>query len=158
MGNIVPRPGIESMSLTFQVSVLPLNHVTFHHYTLMSSLCAHFPVYAAPCLRGQCTLLRIMLLCGIAECVIKTIHQSNVFFPECNFTCSQNVIRVLANESYIYAHHTPFSIIIYLPKSPSLLAKSSISSMKTSHFQNRSTYLFLISSLINHWCMCYHLE
>ena len=53
--NIVPRAGIEPMwcngsTLAFQASVLPLHHIGF----LMSPLYRCTPVYAAPCLRGQC--------------------------------------------------------------------------------------------------------
>ena len=54
MGNIVPRAGLEPTSLAFWASVLPLHHVG----SLMSALCQCLPVYAAPCLRGQCTLLQ----------------------------------------------------------------------------------------------------
>ena len=53
MGNIVPRAGIEPISLAFSVSVLPLHHIG----SLMSPLYPHPPVYAAPYLRGQCRLL-----------------------------------------------------------------------------------------------------
>ena len=59
MGNIAPRAGIEHTSLAFQASVLPLHHVG----SLMSSLYPCPPVYAAPCLRGQCRLLHIYNLC-----------------------------------------------------------------------------------------------
>ena len=51
MGNIVPRAGIEPISLTCQASLL-------HHISsLMSPLCPCLSAYAAPCLRGQCSLL-----------------------------------------------------------------------------------------------------
>ena len=53
MGNIVPRVGIEPISLTFQASVLPFHHVD----SLMSPLYPRLPVSAAPCLRGQYRLL-----------------------------------------------------------------------------------------------------
>ena len=47
MGNIVPR--------AFWASVLPLHHIG----TLMSPLYPRLPVYAAPCLRGQCRLQQL---------------------------------------------------------------------------------------------------
>ena len=53
MRNIAPRAGIEPTSLAFQASVLPLHHTGF----LMSPLYPRLPVYAAPCLKGQCRLL-----------------------------------------------------------------------------------------------------
>ena len=53
MGNIMPRAGIEPTSLTYWASVLPLRHVG----ALMSPLYPRLPVYAAPCLGGQCRLL-----------------------------------------------------------------------------------------------------
>ena len=53
MGYIVPRVGIEPISLAFHASVLPLHHIG----SLMSPLCPRLPVYAVPCLRGQCRLL-----------------------------------------------------------------------------------------------------
>ena len=55
MGNIVPRYGIEPTSLSFQASVQPLHHVG----SLMSLLYPRLPVNAAPCLRGQCSLLHM---------------------------------------------------------------------------------------------------
>ena len=55
MGNIVPRVGMEPTSLAIQASVLPLHQIGF----LMSPL--YPPVYAAPCLRGQCGLLYICI-------------------------------------------------------------------------------------------------
>ena len=53
MGNIVPRAGLETTSLTFQASVLLLDHIR----SLMSPLYSRLPVYAALCLRGQYRLL-----------------------------------------------------------------------------------------------------
>ena len=52
MGNIVPRAESETTSLVFQASVLPLHHIC----ALMLPLYPR-PVYVAPCLRGQCSLL-----------------------------------------------------------------------------------------------------
>ena len=52
IGNIVPRGGIKPTSLAFWASVLPLCHVG----SLMS-LYPHLPVYADPCLKGQCSRL-----------------------------------------------------------------------------------------------------
>ena len=54
-GNIVPRAGIKPTSLAFQASVLPL----FHIGSLISPLYPNLPVYAAPCLRGQCRILHL---------------------------------------------------------------------------------------------------
>ena len=54
IGNIVPRVGIEPRSLAFRASVLPLHHVG----SLMAPLYPYLPVYAAPYLRGQCSLLQ----------------------------------------------------------------------------------------------------
>ena len=53
MGNIVPRAGIEPISLAFWVSVLILRHIG----SLMSPLYPCLPVCAVPCPRGQCSLL-----------------------------------------------------------------------------------------------------
>ena len=53
MGNIVPKAGIEPITLVLQPSVLPLHHVG----SLMSPLYPHPPVYVAACLRGQCRVL-----------------------------------------------------------------------------------------------------
>ena len=44
MGNIVPRAGLKHTSLAFRMG------------SLMSPLYPCPPVYAAPCLRGQCRL------------------------------------------------------------------------------------------------------
>ena len=55
IGNIVPRTGIEPISLVFQASVLPLHHVG----ALMSPLYPCLSVYAAPCLRDQYRLLQM---------------------------------------------------------------------------------------------------
>ena len=55
MGNIVPRAGLESTSLVFWDSMLPLHHVG----SLMSPLFPQPPVYSARCLRGQCRLLQL---------------------------------------------------------------------------------------------------
>ena len=62
MGNIVPRAGIEPTSLALRASVLSLHDVG----SLMSPLYSHLPVYAVPCLRGQCRLYTIM--CWNLEC------------------------------------------------------------------------------------------
>ena len=48
-GNIVSRAGFEPTSLAFRASVLPLHHIG----SLLSPLCPHLPVYAAPYLRGH---------------------------------------------------------------------------------------------------------
>ena len=53
MENIVPRVGLEPTSLVFQASLLPFHHIS----SLTSLLYPRPPVYAAPCLRGQCRLL-----------------------------------------------------------------------------------------------------
>ena len=53
MGNIVPIMGLEPESLAFQANVQPLHHID----SLMSPLYPRLPVYAAPCLRGQFSLL-----------------------------------------------------------------------------------------------------
>ena len=53
MGNIVPRAGIEPTSLAYKASVLPFQQVG----SLMSPIYPHLPVYAAPYLRGRCSLL-----------------------------------------------------------------------------------------------------
>ena len=58
MGNIVPRARIKPTSLTFWVSVLPVHHVA----SLMSPLYPRAPIYAAPCLRGQCRLLQVIYM------------------------------------------------------------------------------------------------
>ena len=50
MGNTVPKAGFKPTSLAFRASVLPLHHIG----SLMSPLYPRLPVYAAPCLRGQC--------------------------------------------------------------------------------------------------------
>ena len=55
MVNIVTRAGIKPTSLAFWAGVLPLDCVGY----LMSPLYPRLPVYAAPCLRGQCRLLHI---------------------------------------------------------------------------------------------------
>ena len=52
--SIVLRVGIKPTSLAFQASVLPFHHVG----SLMSPLYPRPPIYAAPCLRGQCKLLQ----------------------------------------------------------------------------------------------------
>ena len=54
VGHILPRAGLEPTSLAFQASVLPLHHIG----SLMSPLYPRPLVYAAPCLRGQCSLLQ----------------------------------------------------------------------------------------------------
>ena len=52
METTVPRAGLEPTSQVFRTSVLPLRHIC----SLMSPLS---PAYAAPCLRGQCSLLHL---------------------------------------------------------------------------------------------------
>ena len=53
MGNIVPRTWLKPTSLAFRANVL-----LFHHIDSLTSLLYPCPpVYAAPCLRGQCSLL-----------------------------------------------------------------------------------------------------
>ena len=59
IGNIVPRVGIEPISLTFWASVLLFHYIG----SLMSPLYPGLPVYAAPCLRGQYRLLHYITLC-----------------------------------------------------------------------------------------------
>ena len=54
MGNTVPRAGIELTSLALWASVLPLHDIG----SRMSPLYPRPPVYAAPCLRGQCRPLQ----------------------------------------------------------------------------------------------------
>ena len=58
MGNIVPRAGIDPVSLEYQASVLTLYHIG----SLLSPLYPRPPVYAADCLRGQCRLLHSHLV------------------------------------------------------------------------------------------------
>ena len=55
MGNTVPRAGLETTSLAFQASVLPLHHTG----SLMSPLNPCLPDDASSCLRGQCRPLHI---------------------------------------------------------------------------------------------------
>ena len=57
MGNVVPRGGIEPTSLPFRASVLTITPCRF---PFMSPLCPCLPVYAAPCLRGQCSQLHLL--------------------------------------------------------------------------------------------------
>ena len=52
MGNNVPRADIESTSLAFRTSVLPLHHIG----SLMSPLYPRSPVDAAPCLMSVQTI------------------------------------------------------------------------------------------------------
>ena len=54
----MPRVGIESTSLEFRVTVVPLRHID----SLMSPLDPRLPVCAASCVRGQCRLLKYQLL------------------------------------------------------------------------------------------------
>ena len=53
IGNTVPRVGVEPTYVALWASVLPL-----HYIPLLSPLCPRPPVYAAPCLTGQCKLLQ----------------------------------------------------------------------------------------------------
>ena len=65
MWKIVPRAGLESTSLAFWASVLPLHHIG----SLTLPLHQWLPVYVAPCIRGHCLLLHyqysiIVCVCG----------------------------------------------------------------------------------------------
>ena len=64
MGNIVPRVGIGPTSLAFRASMLPLHHAGF----LTSLLYPHPPVYAAPCLRGECSAFLAQGEVWLAQC------------------------------------------------------------------------------------------
>ena len=61
MGNIVPSAEIKPTSLAFQASVLPVQHVGPPDVTHHSPLYPRLSVYVAPCLRGQCKLLHLLL-------------------------------------------------------------------------------------------------
>ena len=58
IGNTVPRAGIECTSSAFQATVL-LVLLVHHKDSLMSPLYPYLHVYAAPCLRVQCSLLQL---------------------------------------------------------------------------------------------------
>ena len=57
MGNNLPRAGLKPTFLAFQASVLPLQHIS----SMISLLYPHPPVYAVPCLTGQCRLLQYIM-------------------------------------------------------------------------------------------------
>ena len=56
LGNIVPTAGIEPVSLAIQASMLVITSPRPPDVTNVSTTTS-VPVYAAPCLRGQCRLL-----------------------------------------------------------------------------------------------------
>ena len=95
MGNIVPREGIETTSLTFWSNVLPLHQVG----SVMSALYPHLPVYAAPYLRGYYThptgiasLLMLTIIC--IQAMVLHIHTQGRFNN--HSACSLYRILVMA--------------------------------------------------------------
>ena len=77
MRNIVPRAGIKPTYLAFQASVLPLHYVG----SLMSQIYPYLPVYAAPCHRGQLTLLRLFVIKHKESDLIKMNFQDKLQVP-----------------------------------------------------------------------------
>ena len=75
VGKVVHRAGIEPTLLTFWVSVLPLHHVG----SLMSPLYPQQPVYADPCLIGQCRQLNSSPRNWKYFIVYNNIHTGNDF-------------------------------------------------------------------------------
>ena len=68
MGNIVHRAGVESTSLAFWVTVLPLHDVCYP----MSPLHPHLPDYAAPCLPQRSVQTTILVHLGMVSFLMLT--------------------------------------------------------------------------------------
>ena len=92
MGYIMSR--VEPTSLAFWASVLTLHHAG----SLMSPLYPHLPVYAAPCLRGQCRLL------NLSPWNCKSFNAYNYMHTGNDLTYGQ--CRLLHYAWYVSIYHT----------------------------------------------------
>ena len=77
-GKYCARAGLEPTSPTLRVSVLPVHH---HVASLMSPLYPCPPVYATPCLRGQCRPLHTVCGMWYAACLLAPNLWSTVIVP-----------------------------------------------------------------------------
>ena len=101
MGNIVPRARIEPKSLAFR-DRKPHNHIG----SLMLSLYPHLPVYAAPCLGGQCRLLHKYM------CVYHCLYTC-IYIWLCTYLFVTRLCKSVLDRPIQWLEHTELRFIAF---------------------------------------------